>query len=66
MKHHNHDTNLNIGSSFSKQEHTVVNIGDPDGDTLRLVSHDFRAAYVGYGPSLLTQADYMRPIIPGF
>lgn len=37
-KHLSHDAYMFIGSSFTKQEHTVVNIGDPDGDTLRLVS----------------------------
>jgi hypothetical protein len=29
--------NYHIGSSLSKQEHTVINIGDPDG-VPRLVS----------------------------
>lgn len=31
------NTNIWQGSSFSKQEHTVINIGDPDG-VPRLVS----------------------------
>lgn len=30
-------TDVQTGSSFSKQEHTVINIGDPDG-VPRLVS----------------------------
>lgn len=31
-------TNITSGSSLLKQEHTVINIGDPDGPP-RLVSH---------------------------
>lgn len=35
-------TNDSTGSSLSKQEHTVINIGDPDG-VPRLVSDTFRS-----------------------
>jgi hypothetical protein len=38
-------TNKFLGSSLSKQEHTVINIGDPDG-VPRLVRSDYQLQHV--------------------
>ncbi len=54
-------TNYGTGSSFSKQEHTVINIGDPDGPP-RLVSQ--RNGLVSLIWILILSLDYLRTIVP--